>query len=106
MPLIVNWNGFRKYTSPEKAKLQLAAYWRQNNRVRDTDNIDNFVRAGYERLYNMQQGDIWGTYILDYIAPVSRNNISENQGFSYADDVKFKDKSGFLKDFYKGGRRP
>lgn len=53
MPLIVNWNGFRKYTTPEKAKLQLAAYWRQNNRVRDCENIDNFVRAGYERLYNV-----------------------------------------------------
>ena len=35
MPFIVNWYGLRKYTSPEKAKLQLALYWRQNNRVRD-----------------------------------------------------------------------
>ena len=36
-------------------------YYRQNNRVRDPENIDNFVRAGYERLYNIQQGDIWGS---------------------------------------------
>ena len=106
MPLIVNWQGLRRYTSPEKAKLQLATYWRLGNRVRDTENIDNFVRAGYERLYNIQQGDIWGTAILDYIAPVSRDNISESQGFSYRDEVRFQNKSTFLKDFYKGGKRP
>ena len=74
--------------------------------MRDVENIDNFVRAGYERLYNIQQGDIWGSYILDYIAPISRANIPINQGFSYREEVKFKNKSGFLKDFYKGGRRP
>jgi len=74
--------------------------------VRDAENIDNFVRAGYERLYNLQQGDVWGSYILDLIAPVSRDNISGNMGFSYHDEVKYKNKSSFLKDFYKGGKRP
>ena len=106
MPFIVNWYGMRKYTSPEKAKLQLASYWRMNNKVRDAENIDHFVRAGYERLYNIQQGDIWGTHILDQIAPVSRENIAEFQGFSYHEDVQFKNKSSFLKGFYKGGNRP
>ena len=106
MPFIVNWHGLRRYTSPEKAKLQLAQYWRQNNRVRDPENVDQFVRAGYERLYNIQQGDIWGTQILDQIAPVSRSNISEFQGFSYHEEVRFKNKSTFLKGFYKGGNRP
>jgi hypothetical protein len=55
----------------------MAQYWRQNNRVRDPETIDNFVRAGYERLYNIQQGDIWGSHLLDQIAPVSRDNISD-----------------------------
>ena len=54
MPFIIGWNGYRKYTTPETAKLQLANYWRQNNKVRDSEQIDNFVRAGYERLYNIQ----------------------------------------------------
>jgi hypothetical protein len=54
MPFIVNWYGLRRYTSPEKSKLQLASYWRMNNKVRDAENIDHFVRAGYERLYNIQ----------------------------------------------------
>lgn len=54
MPFIVNWYGYRKYTSPEKAKLQLAAYWRLNSQVKDPEQIDAFVRAGYERLYNIQ----------------------------------------------------
>ena len=53
MPFIVHWQGLRKYTSPEKAKLQLAAYYRQFDRVRDPGTIDNFVRAGNERLYNI-----------------------------------------------------
>ncbi len=86
MPFIVNWQGLQKYTSPAQAKMQLADYWRQHNRARDPENIDNFVRAGYERLYNIQQGDIWGTAILDHIAPVSRDNIARNQGFSYLDE--------------------
>jgi hypothetical protein len=74
----------------------VAAYWRQNNRVRDVENIDAFVRAGYERLYNWQEGDIWGSYILDLIAPVGRDNIANNQGFSYHDEVKFRNKSSFF----------
>ena len=65
-----------KFSSPEKAKLQVAAYWRQNNRVRDAQNIDNFVRAGYERLYGINQGDIWGGHILDILAPVSRGGVA------------------------------
>jgi hypothetical protein len=65
MPFVINYYGYRKYTNPEQAKLQLANYWRQHNKVRDTDNIDAFVRAGYERLYAMQNGDVWGSIILD-----------------------------------------
>ena len=54
MPFIINWQGLRKYTTPEKAKLQLAAYYRQFDKVRNADTVDEFVRAGYERLYNIQ----------------------------------------------------
>jgi hypothetical protein len=72
MPMIVSWHALNKYTTPEKAKLQLAAYYRSFNRVRDPEQIDNFVRIGYERLYNIQQIDITGTTILDYIAPQHR----------------------------------
>ena len=64
------------------------------------------VRAGYERLYNIQNGDVWGSYILDLIAPVGKEPVQNNQGFSYHDEVKYKGKSKFLQDFYKGGKRP
>ena len=60
MPFVIGSNGFRRYTTPEKAKLQIAEYWRSHNRNRDPGSVDNFVRAGYERLYNISQGDIWG----------------------------------------------
>jgi hypothetical protein len=53
MPFIIGYNGMRKYTNPELAKLQLANYWRQHNNMRDPEGIDNFCQKGYERLYNM-----------------------------------------------------
>ena len=65
MPFVVNFAGFRKYSSPEQAKLQLARYWRQHNKVRDPWQIDCFVARGYDRLYNVQNGDIWGGHLLD-----------------------------------------
>ena len=106
MPFIMGWNGYRKYTTPENAKLQLAQYWRQYDTVRDHDTIDDFVRAGYERLYNIQQGDVWGTWTLDQISPVAKGKVQNNEGFSYHDEIKYKNKSSFLKGFYQGGDRP
>ena len=53
MPFLIGLNGMQKFTTPEQAKMQVAAYWRTQNKVRSAANIDNFVRAGYERLYNM-----------------------------------------------------
>lgn len=64
-----------------------------------------FVARGYERLYNVQNGDIWGGIILDQIAPVRMGTNAGNEGFSYHEDVKYEKKSSFLKDFYKGGKR-
>ena len=104
MPFVVNWTGYRRYANPEQAKLNLAQQWRQHNKVRDPGQIDMFTRAGYERLYNIQQGDIWGGYILDQIAPIARGHIDSGDGFSTFDDKKFEGKSDFLKSFYKGKR--
>ena len=54
MPFVVNYTGYRRYASPDQAKLNLANHWRQHNKVRDLGQIDAFTRAGYERLYNIQ----------------------------------------------------
>ena len=105
MPFIVHYTGFRKYTSPEQAKLQLARYWRQHNKVRDPTIIDCFVAKGGERLYNIQNGDIWSGNILDLIAPVRNGTVVGNEGFSTLDDKKYEKKSDFLKDFYTGAKR-
>ena len=105
MPFIINLAGVRRYNNPEMAKLQLARYWRQHSKVRDPWTIDCFVAKGYERLYNVQNGDIWGPQLLDQIASVRQGTVVGNEGFSYHDDVKFDKKSDFLKDFYKGGKR-
>ena len=53
MPFVVNWTGYRRYASPEVAKLNLANHWRQGNKVRSTEAIDLFTKFGYERLYNI-----------------------------------------------------
>ena len=75
--------------------------------MRDVEAIDNFVAGGNERLYNVQQGDVWGSIILDQIAPVGRGMVQGNEGFSYRNEVVYANKSNFLKDFYTGGaQRP
>ena len=106
MPFVVNYTGYRRYASPDQAKLNLANHWRQHNKVRDLGQIDAFTRAGYERLYNIQQGDVWGGYILDSISPIARDHIDGGDGYSVLDEKKFGGKSSFLKSFYKGGQKP
>jgi hypothetical protein len=106
MPFIIGFNGYQKYTNPQLAKLSLANYWRQHNKMRNPEGIDNFCQKGYERLYNIQQGDVWGSIILDQIAPQApRGTISRNHGFSFHEDVKYAKKSNFLKGFYQGGNK-
>ena len=106
MPFIINFYGLRKYTTPEHAKMQLVSYWRSHSINRDTEQIDWFIKASYERLYNLQGGDIWGGHILDEIAPAARGKITAFQGYTNYEEVKYKNKSGFLKDFYKSPKRP
>ena len=106
MPFVVNFTGYRRYANPETAKLNLANHWRANSKVRDVSSIDLFTRYGYERLYNIQQGDVWGGYILDSIAPVDRDSIDQGDGFSTLDEMKYGKKSPFLKNFYTGGKKP
>ena len=53
MPFIVNFAGFRKYGSPEQAKLQLARFWRQHSKERDPWTIDCFTARCADRLYNV-----------------------------------------------------
>ena len=53
MPFIIGMHGYRRYTNPEMAKLQLARYWREHGKTRDIMAIDNFVSKGNERLYNI-----------------------------------------------------
>ena len=65
MPFLLGINGYRRYTNPEQAKLQLAKYYRQHDKVRNPEQVDAFVQRNNERLYNIQQGDVWGSWILD-----------------------------------------
>ena len=106
MPFVVNWTGYRRYANPEAAKLNLANHFRQMNKVRSIDQIDSFVSFGYIRLYSIQQGDVWGGYILDEFAPVAREHIHQGDGFTTLEEKKYGNKSKFLKNFYTGGQKP
>ena len=69
-----------------------------------------FTRSGYERLYNIQQGDVWGFgvrggYILDEFAPVGRDHISNGDGFSTMNEQKYEKKSEFLPQRFLHGRK-
>ena len=68
-PFIIDYYGFRKYTNPDKAKLQLRAYWLRMNKTRDITAIDHFVSNQYQALYQIQNGDTWGAHVLDFLAP-------------------------------------
>ena len=76
MPFVVHKYGMRAQVTPEQAKLNLAILFRQQNKVRDVEVIDESVTKMYERLYNIQNGDVWGGAVLDFIAPPYRENIS------------------------------
>ena len=65
-----------------------------------------FTKQGYERLYNIQMGDVWGGYILDQIAPISRDHVDSGDGFSMLEEQKYENKSKFLQSFYTGGKKP
>ena len=69
MPFIINWNHLGRLTTPDQAKLQIAKVWRQNMRNRNIDSVDKFTTLSAERLYNIQQGDIWVGNIIEWIAP-------------------------------------
>ena len=68
--------------------------------MRDPEAIDYFTSVHTERLYNISNGDVWGGYVLDHIAPIHRDNIDGGDGFSYLEDIKYPNKSNFLKSFY------
>ena len=62
-----------------------------------------FCAMGYEKLYNIQQGDIWGGFVLDTIMPenTGERHTDHSRGFSTLEASKYNGKSKFLQSFYK-----
>ena len=54
MPFIIHHYALRRVNTIEGAKLQLATNWRQGNKVRDPEIVDEFCKQQYEKLYNIQ----------------------------------------------------
>jgi hypothetical protein len=49
---------------------------------------------------------VWGSIILDQIAPIGRDMVQRNQGFSTLEEAKYGKKTKFLKDFYENPKKP
>ena len=63
-----------------------------------------FCAMGYEKLYNIQQGDIWGGFVLETIMPYNdgTRHTNHERGFSTLEAKKYNGKSKFLTNFYQG----
>ena len=105
MPFVIHKAGFRVHASPEEAKLQLALLFRQNKHIRDPVQVDIATLKMYERLYNIQNGDVWGSWIMDFVAPHSDKVIKNGTGFSTLDEDKYGGKSEFLEEFLEGDHK-
>ena len=102
LPYVIYKNGLQTHTTPEQAKLQLAATWRQFDKMRDPIEVDMMVMHWYEFMYNIHNQDIWHTAITDIIAPSGRGLPTMYQGFSTLDQDKMEGKSDFMDEFING----
>ncbi len=104
VPWILKVYSMRENFNEAEAKKHLARHWRHANKVRDPQVVDEIVMRWYEKMGNIKQVDVWGGLVLDIFAPQGNEQYNKNEGYSFADEVKYGDKSEFIKDFYKGGR--
>ncbi len=67
--MILVYHAFTYLTTVEKTKMHVATMFRQNNRVRDINTIDNLVGHGYDKLYHIANGDVFEATVRDFIVP-------------------------------------
>ena len=56
-------------TTPEKAKMHAASFFRQNARIREPAAVDEIVTLGYAKLHHLSVGDIFEGSIHDFLTP-------------------------------------
>ncbi|CAI2382437.1 unnamed protein product [Moneuplotes crassus] len=105
VPWIIKIYSMNESFTEAEAKKNLARHWRHANKVRNPAVVDAMVSSWYERMQNIKQLDIWGGQVYDLLGPQSKEQYIKTEGYSFYDDAKYKGKSEFVKDFYKGGRK-
>jgi len=102
MPFLLRAFEISWRVTPIQAQLNLAIYFRERAHLRDPSQVDFWVAQGYMKLMEAEQHHTYSTFLFQYIAP--SNFTPSDRGYSYLDDKKYKGKTSFLKDFYKGVR--
>ncbi len=103
MPFILKNYQMETFIRPNEASLNVAKHIQMFQYLRDPAKIDDMLTRGY-----IVVGDAEFTYSESYsfknfiIPPNYRKN---NIGYSVYEETKFKNKSNFLKDFYKNERQ-
>ena len=87
---------------PIQAKLYVAMHFRQNQFMRDPAEIDKMLNQGLEVLLDGTHLYSEDYHFKKYIMP--ENAVKNNEGFSFYEEAKFKNKSKLLKDFFKTDR--
>ena len=102
VPFLIRIYGYNRLISPYQFKENVASAFRENSHLRRADAIDYKVNRAYSALHDMEQhyGD---THHFDiYVKPWTQ--ADGRYGFSYLQEKQYGNRSGFLKDFYKGNR--
>ena len=76
MPFVLATLNMNRFTSVEDAKMHVASIWKQNERVRNIEQIDNFTVSQYEKLYAIQENDVWMGGVMDWLCPQKPGTIN------------------------------
>eukprot|EP00330_Aristerostoma_sp_ATCC50986_P009853 CAMPEP_0114589142 /NCGR_PEP_ID=MMETSP0125-20121206/11670_1 /TAXON_ID=485358 ORGANISM="Aristerostoma sp., Strain ATCC 50986" /NCGR_SAMPLE_ID=MMETSP0125 /ASSEMBLY_ACC=CAM_ASM_000245 /LENGTH=156 /DNA_ID=CAMNT_0001785893 /DNA_START=90 /DNA_END=560 /DNA_ORIENTATION=+ len=100
MPFILRIHDLQPKVTSVQAQLNLAECFREHSHLRDPSIIDDLVFRGYEKLIEAEQLFTFPTYLHQFIC--QDNKLHSDKGYSYLEEKKYKGKSKFLKNFYKG----
>ncbi len=102
MPMIIRTFEFNQYIQPNEASLNVAKHFQSFQHLRDPADIDKMIINGYQTVLDAEFVYSEEYTIRNYIMP---SNYRPNSiGYSVYNDVKYNNKSKFLKDFYTNSK--
>ena len=102
MPFILKNYQLTHSIKANEACLNTAKHVQTYQHLRDPQEIDKMVIEGYQIVLDAEYTYSEEYNFRNFIMP--KNYQSNSEGYSVYDEVKFKNKSKFLKDFYTNSR--